>query len=77
MLATKVRKGELTLTAEQAPQFQKMGAAVGPALKAIGKLSEDMKAAETEQQAGAALLEQLQAAAPRQRGRSTRSRSAC
>ena len=58
-LATRVRKGELVLSAEQAPQFQKMGAAVGPALKAIGKLSEDIKAAETEHQAGTALLEQL------------------
>ncbi|MGZ8355335.1 MAG: flagellar assembly protein A [Telluria sp.] len=59
LLANRVRKGELVLTAEQAPQFQKMGAAVGPALKAIGKLSEDIKAKEAEQQAGAALLEQL------------------
>ncbi|HEY0491737.1 MAG TPA: flagellar assembly protein A [Telluria sp.] len=59
-LATRVRKGELTLTPEQAPQFQKMGAAVGPALKAIGKLSEEVKTAEAEEQAGAALLAQLQ-----------------
>ena len=59
LLATRVRKGELVLSSEQAPQFQKMGAAVGPALKAIGKLSEDIKAAETEQQAGTAVLEQL------------------
>lgn len=58
-LATRVRKGELVLSSEQAPQFQKMGAAVGPALKAIGKLSEDIKAAETEHLAGTALLEQL------------------
>ena len=58
-LATRVRKGELVLSPEQAPQFQKMGAAVGPSLKAIGKLSEDIKAAETEYQAGTALLEQL------------------
>ena len=58
-LATRVRKGELVLSPEQAPQFQKMGAAVGPSLKAIGKLSEDIKAAETEHQAGTALLEQL------------------
>ena len=59
-LATRVRKGELTLTADQAPQFQKMGAAVGPVLKAIGKLSEDIKTAEGEHQAGMALVEQLQ-----------------
>ena len=59
-LATRVRKGELVLSAEQAPQFLKMGAAVAPALKAIGKLSEEIKAAETEHQAGTALLAQLQ-----------------
>ncbi|MBZ2208190.1 flagellar assembly protein A [Massilia soli] len=58
-LATRVRKGELVLSPEQAPQFQKMGAAVAPSLKAIGKLSEDIKAAETEHQAGSALVEQL------------------
>lgn len=59
-LATRVRKGELTLTPDQAHQFQKLGAAVGPVLKAIGKLSEDIKTAEGEHQAGIALLEQLQ-----------------
>lgn len=59
-LATRVRKGELTLTADQAPQFQKMGAAVAPVLKAIGKLSEEIKTAEAEHQAGTALLAQLQ-----------------
>ncbi|RJG15552.1 flagellar assembly protein A [Massilia cavernae] len=60
LLATRVRKGELVLTAEQAPQFQKMGVAVGPGLRAIGRLNEDIKAAEAEQQAGTALLEKLQ-----------------
>ena len=59
MLASKIRKKELTLTAEQVPQFQKMATAVGPALKAIAKLSLDVKAAETEHQAGAALIAQL------------------
>lgn len=61
VLATKVRKGEVRLTPEQAQQLQKMGAAVAPALKSIGKVAEDIKAAETEQQAGAALLAQLRA----------------
>lgn len=60
MLASKIRKNELTLTPEQLPQFQKMAAAVGPALKAIAKVSLDVKAAETEQQAAAALVAQLQ-----------------
>jgi hypothetical protein len=60
MLASKIRKNELTLTAEQVPQFQKMATQVGPALKAIAKVSLDVKAAETEQQAAQALVAQLQ-----------------
>jgi hypothetical protein len=60
MLASKVRKKELILTPEQVPQFQKMAVSVGPALKAIAKVSLDVKAAETEQQAGLALVAQLQ-----------------
>jgi hypothetical protein len=60
MLASKIRKKELMLTPEQVPQFQKMALAVGPALKAIAKVSLDVKAAETEQQAGQALVAQLQ-----------------
>ncbi|MDQ1918995.1 flagellar assembly protein A [Massilia pseudoviolaceinigra] len=59
MLASKVRKKELILTEEQVPMFQKMALAVGPALKAIAKVSLDVKAAETEQQAGAALVAEL------------------
>ena len=59
LLASKIRKNELTLTPEQLPQFQKMAAAVGPALKAIAKVSLDVKAAETEQQAAASLVAQL------------------
>jgi hypothetical protein len=58
-LASKIRKKELILTPEQLPQFQKMALAVGPALKAIGQVSLDVKAAETEQQAGEALVAQL------------------
>jgi hypothetical protein len=59
MLASKIRKKELTLTPEQVPVFQKMALAVGPALKAIAKVSLDVKAAETERDAGQALLAQL------------------
>ncbi|WP_229477053.1 flagellar assembly protein A [Massilia rubra] len=59
MLASKVRKKELILTDEQVPMFQKMALAAGPALKAIARVSLDVKAAETEQQAGAALLAEL------------------
>lgn len=60
MLASKIRKKELTLTPEQLPQFQKMAAAVGPALKTIAKVSLDVKVAETEQQAALLLVTQLQ-----------------
>ena len=60
LLASKIRKNELTLTPEQVPQFQKMAASVGPALKAIAKVSLEVKAAETEQQAAEALVTQLQ-----------------
>ncbi|QYF92454.1 FapA family protein [Massilia sp. PAMC28688] len=59
MLASKIRKNELTLTPEQAPQFQKMAASVAPALKAIAKVSLEVKAAETEQNAAMELVEQL------------------
>ena len=59
MLASKIRKKELVLTPDQVPQFQKMALAVGPALKAIGKISLDVKAAQTERQAGIDLVEQL------------------
>ncbi len=58
-LAAKIRKKELILTPEQVPQFQKMAVAVGPALKAIAKVSLEVKAAESEREAGQALVDQL------------------
>jgi hypothetical protein len=58
-LASRIRKKEITLSAEQAPHFQKMALAIGPALKAITKVSLEVKAAETEQQAGLDLVAQL------------------
>ena len=58
-LASKVRKNEITLTAEQLPMFQKMALGVGPQLKAIGKVSVDARSAETEQQTGQALIDKL------------------
>lgn len=45
-LATRVRKREVVLTAEQEPLFHKMAAAVGPSLKAVAKLSLAWKAAQ-------------------------------
>ncbi|HEU4851191.1 MAG TPA: flagellar assembly protein A [Telluria sp.] len=59
MLASKIRKNELTLTAEQVPQFQRMATAVGPQLKAIGKLSLEVKAAQAEAKSGSDLVAQL------------------
>ncbi|MFD2368266.1 flagellar assembly protein A [Pseudoduganella sp. GCM10020061] len=59
MLASKIRKKEITLTADQVPQFQKMALAVGPQLKAIGKLSLEVKSAQSEGKAGADLIAQL------------------
>ncbi|HEY1043505.1 MAG TPA: flagellar assembly protein A [Telluria sp.] len=59
MLASKIRKKELTLTAEQVPQFQKMALAVGSQLKAIGKLSLEVKSAQAEGKSGAQLIAQL------------------
>jgi hypothetical protein len=60
MLASKIRKKEVILTPEQVPQFQKMALAVGPQLKSIGKASLEVKAAQTEQESGVALLAQLE-----------------
>jgi hypothetical protein len=60
LLASRVRKNELVLTAEQVPQFQKMAQAQAPALKAIAKASEDVKAAEAEHRTGLALLAQIE-----------------
>lgn len=59
LLASKIRCKEVVLTPEQVPQFQKMAAAVGPELKAIGKLSLDARAARTEREAGEKLVAQI------------------
>jgi hypothetical protein len=59
LLATRVRKNEITLTAEQLPQFQKMGQAQAPAIKEIARVSQELKAAEAEHQTGRALLGQI------------------
>jgi len=49
-LATRVRKREVVLTADQEPLFHKMAAAVGPSLKAVAKLSVSWKAAQAQQE---------------------------
>ena len=60
MLAARVRKGEVTLSPEQARQFQKLAQDMVPALKAIADVSAKVKAAEAEQQAGTRMLADLE-----------------
>jgi hypothetical protein len=60
-LATRVRKQEVALTAEQLVLFQKMAVSVGPALRSVGKLSLSAKEAQALQakaQEQAALVRQ-------------------
>jgi uncharacterized protein len=59
-LAAAVRKNEITLTPGQAPAFQRLAQAAGPALKEIGKFSAAMRAAEADRQQGLALAAQLE-----------------
>lgn len=61
MLAPRLRKGELVLTPAQEPQFRRLADSVAPALKELGRLSEQARALEGERQAGQALLARLQA----------------
>jgi hypothetical protein len=70
-LAARIRKGELTPTPEQAVQFRKMGAAVAPALKAIGQLSQEIKATLADRQAGMAVLAKLEQARSEGEGAAT------
>jgi hypothetical protein len=60
VLAPRVRKGELVLTAEQQPQFTRLAQAVLPALRELGKLTQELKALEADQQSGTTLLAQLE-----------------
>jgi hypothetical protein len=60
-LAPRIRKGELVLSPQQQPQFTCLAQAVLPALRELGRLTHELKAAEQEQQAGAAFLAQLEA----------------
>jgi len=61
MVASKVRKNEITLSPEQARQFQRMGQEVAPALKEVADASARAKAAEAEQHKGAQMLAGLEA----------------
>jgi hypothetical protein len=64
MLASRVRKNEISFTPEQARQFQRMGQEVGPALKAIGEVSGKIRQLEADQEEGRKVLADLE----RQRG---------
>jgi len=61
MVASRVRKKEITLSPEQAQQFQRMGQDVAPALKEVADVSARAKAAEAEQQKGMQMLAGLEA----------------
>ncbi|MTW02277.1 DUF342 domain-containing protein [Duganella ginsengisoli] len=71
-LATRVRKQEVVLTPEQLALFQKMAVQVGPALRAVGKLSLGVKEAQAEQ-----AKVQEQAAQVRQRKLAVMGQGAC
>lgn len=58
-LTAQMRKGELVLTAEQAPQLKKMAAAVEPQLKTVGHLLQKMKAAESQQMVRRGQIEEV------------------
>lgn len=68
-LAKQVRKHEVVLDAEQLQHFQKMAVAAGPALKAIGKLSLNVKELQAQQQQ---MLEQAGEVAAQKRAAAAR-----
>lgn len=59
LLASRVRKGELVLTADQEPQFRRLAASVAPALQELAKLSQHARELEAEGQGGSTLLARL------------------
>jgi hypothetical protein len=60
MLASRVRKNEISFTPEQARQFQRMGQEVAPALKAIGEVSAKVKQLEADLEQGRKVLADLE-----------------
>ena len=59
-LAGRVRKGELVLSPEQQPMFQKLAAGAAPVLKQMAALSQELKDIEAEQASGAAFQARLE-----------------
>jgi hypothetical protein len=60
MLASRLRKHEISFTPEQARQFQRMGQDVAPALKAIGEVSARIKQCEADLEQGRQLMAKLE-----------------
>jgi hypothetical protein len=60
LLASRVRKNEISFTPEQARQFQRMAQDVAPALKAIGEVSAKMKQLDADLEQGRKLLDDLE-----------------
>jgi hypothetical protein len=60
MVASRVRKNEISFTPEQARQFQRMGQDVAPALKEIGQANSQLKALEADLQEGRRVLDDLE-----------------
>jgi hypothetical protein len=60
MLASRVRKNEISFTPEQARQFQRMGQDIAPALKAIGEVSARVKQCEADLEQGRKLMADLE-----------------
>ncbi|TXF99863.1 flagellar assembly protein A [Massilia arenae] len=61
LIAPRLRKGELVLTPEQEPQFRRLAASVAPALKELGRLSQEAKSLDAERQGGMELLKRFEA----------------
>ncbi len=61
LIAPRLRKGELVLTPEQEPQFRRLTASVAPALKELGRLSQEAKSLDAERQGGMELMKRFEA----------------
>ncbi|CAH0315158.1 hypothetical protein SRABI118_04974 [Massilia sp. Bi118] len=60
LLASRLRKNEISFTPEQARQFQRMAQEVAPVLKAVGEVSGKIKQLEADQEEGRKVLADLE-----------------
>jgi len=60
-IAPRIRSGDLVLKPEQVPQFQRMTDTAAPALKELGRLSDEAKKLDAERQSGMEVLGRLEA----------------